>query len=204
MRDKNFIVCVTGKSGVGKSMFSKMLAARLDFFYVDIDKIGHKIYEDKKVVEKVESIFQQKLTDENGNFDRKRLGGILFSEKDLSKVEKFNNFTKRCMQSFINKELSLHKNVVLDWILLPKTIYWNGSDYKILIRPQNYEERFRHVQNRDGLSEEYLKLRDCAGIDYEVKDFDFVITNDYQMSDFEENLTRVQEKIFMRMRDKYE
>ena len=68
MRDKNFIVCVTGKSGVGKSTFSKMLAARLDFFYVDIDKIGHKIYEDKKVVEKVESIFQQKLTDENGNF----------------------------------------------------------------------------------------------------------------------------------------
>ena len=97
MRNKNFIVCVTGKSGVGKSMFSKMLAARLDFFYVDIDKIGHKIYEDKKVVEKVESIFQQKLTDENGNFDRKRLGGILFSEKDLSKVEKFNNFTKRCL-----------------------------------------------------------------------------------------------------------
>ena len=204
MRDKNFIVCVTGKSGVGKSTFSKMLAGRLDFFCVDIDKIGHKIYEDKKVVEKVESIFQQKLTDENGNFDRKRLGGILFSEKDLSKVEKFNNFTKRCMQSFINKELSLHKNVVLDWILLPKTIYWNGSDCKILILTQNDEERFRHVQNRDGLSEEYLKRRDCAGIDYEVKDFDFVIINDYQMSDFEENLTRVQEKILMRMRNKYE
>ena len=171
MRNKNFIVCVTGKSGVGKSMFSKMLAARLNFFYIDIDKIGHKIYEDKKVVEK---------------------------------VEKFNNFTKRCMQFFINKEISLHKNVVLDWILLPKTIYWKRTDYRILIRPQNDEERFRHVQNRDGLSEEYLKLRDCAGIDYEDSDFDFVITNDYQMSDFEENLTCVQEKILMRMREKYE
>lgn len=204
MKNKNFVVCVTGKSGVGKSMFSKMLAARLDFFYIDIDKIGHKIYEDKKVVEKVESIFQQKLTDENGNFDRKRLGGILFSEKDLSKVEGFNNFTKSCMQSLINKELSLHKYVVLDWILLPKTIYWKRSDYKILIRPQNDEERFRHVQNRDGLSEEYLRLRDCAGIEYEDGDFDFVIINDYQMSDFEENLSNTKEKILMRMRNKYE
>lgn len=204
MKNKNFVVCVTGKSGVGKSMFSKMLAARLDFFYIDIDKIGHKIYEDKKVVEKVESIFQQKLTDENENFDRKRLGGILFSEKDLSKVERFNNFTKSCMQSLINKELSLHKYVVLDWILLPKTIYWKRSDYKILIRPHNDEERFRHVQNRDGLSEEYLRLRDCAGIDYEDGDFDFVIINDYQMSDFEENLTNTKEKILMRMRNKYE
>ena len=108
------------------------------------------------------------------------------------------------MQFMINNELSHHKNVVLDWILLPKTIYWKGSDCKILIRPQNDEERFRHVKNRDGLSEEYLKLRDCAGIDYEDCDFDFVITNDYQMSDFEENLTRVQEKILMQMRKKHE
>lgn len=59
MRDKNFIVCVTGKSGVGKSTFSKMLAARLDFFYVDIDKIGHKIYEDKKLLKKSRAFFSK-------------------------------------------------------------------------------------------------------------------------------------------------
>ena len=52
MRNKNFIVCVTGKSGVGKSMFSKMLAARLDFFYIDIDKLGIRFMKTKKLLKR--------------------------------------------------------------------------------------------------------------------------------------------------------
>ena len=191
----NFIICVTGKSGVGKTMFSKMLSVRLNFFHVDIDKIGHKIYEDPKVVEEVEKIFNQRFRDSSGNFDRKKLGFALFSSKNPLTVKRFNNFTKIQIQKFVDKELEMHQNVVLDWVLLPKTKYWNMSDYKILIRPQKDEQRFIYLKNREGLSEEYLKLRDNAGMEYDLEKFDFVITNGYLEQDIEENLNKVEQNI---------
>ena len=51
------VVFVTGKSGSGKSSFAKRLADILNYEYVDVDKIGHSIYNDSNVLDAVVNIF---------------------------------------------------------------------------------------------------------------------------------------------------
>ena len=46
------LILVTGRSGSGKSTFAKLLAERLGYKYLDIDKIGHSLYDDKEIMAK--------------------------------------------------------------------------------------------------------------------------------------------------------
>ena len=46
------IIYITGKSGSGKSTFSKRLAKELNYKYIDVDEVGHKVYEFPEIMEK--------------------------------------------------------------------------------------------------------------------------------------------------------
>ena len=187
------IILVAGKSGSGKSTFAKVLAEKLNFKYVDIDKIGHKIYENPSLMEELKILFGNAIFDENGNFDRKRLGKIVFSEKGSKKVEKFNEITWKHMEELIDKELL--ENTILDWILLPNTKYFELGDLKILVKPENEEVRIQNIIKRDNVSREYVLLRDKGSIPYNEKEFDFVIKNNYNYEKFESEINKVVDHI---------
>lgn len=187
------IILVAGKSGSGKSTFAKILAEKLNFKYVDIDKIGHKIYENPSLMEELKILFGNAIFDENGNFDRKRLGKIVFSEKGSKKVEKFNEITWKHMEELIDKELL--ENTILDWILLPNTKYFKLGDLKILVKPENEEARIQNIIKRDNVSREYVLLRDKGSIPYKEKEFDFVIKNNYNYEKFESEINKVVDHI---------
>ncbi len=173
------IILVTGKSGTGKSTFARELASKLKYQYVDIDAIGHKIYESSKVLQKVATLFGKVIFDENGSFDRKRLGQIVFAEKNSARVKKFNRYTLQVMQTEIDKILSKNNHVVLDWIKLPLTKYWKRLSYKVLVISSNDEARFDNLLKRDNVKIEYLKLREKSSIEYDESEFNFIINNDY-------------------------
>lgn len=187
------IILVAGKSGSGKSTFAKVLAEKLNFKYVDIDKIGHKIYENPILMEELKFLFGNAIFDENGNFDRKRLGKIVFSEKGSKRVEKFNEITWKHMEELIDKELL--ENTILDWILLPNTKYFELGDLKILVKPENEEVRIQNIIKRDNVSREYVLLRDKGSIPYNEKEFDFVIKNNYNYEKFESEINKVVDHI---------
>ncbi|MBQ3494557.1 MAG: dephospho-CoA kinase [Clostridia bacterium] len=183
------IIFITGKSGSGKSTFSKLLANQLNYKYIDVDAIGHKIYEFPEVMEKAYRLFGTNINDNLGKFDRKKLGQIVFSERHSERVKAFSDLTWEYMKKLIDEEMV--DNCVVDWILLPHTKYWKYSALKILILPQDENLRLKKLMTRDNITEEYVKLRDKASIEYNQNEFDFVFINDYNEQKFKANIEKV-------------
>lgn len=169
-------ILVTGRSGSDKSTFAQKLSQALGFEYIDIDKVGHSLYQDKNILEKIRQLFGDGIFDD-GVFNRKKLGKIIFSEQGSERVKLFNDLTWSYMQDIIDKKIDQHGNVVLDWILLPTTKYWNWGE-RILVKADK-AKRFEKIKQRDNVSEEYIEAREKAAIVYFEGEFDFVVENDF-------------------------
>ena len=168
------IIGVTGKSGVGKSTYARKLAEDNGFFVIHIDQVSHKILNLPAYKAKLRDMFGDEVVGES--IDRKRLGDLIFTNRHLYK--ELSELIWQAIKIDINYHLSKHENVVLDWILLPHTHYWNMCDKKILVVADE-EERKRRVMARDNISAEYLNKRDSAGISYDDIEFDEIIENKY-------------------------
>ena len=163
------LICICGKSGSGKSTIAKLIPNSI---HVDIDKIGHNSHGNIEVKQKLINTFGDILTD--GIVDRKKLGKIVFSNKEAMKNLK--NITWEYMEKEIDLiiENNQNKNIVLDYLLLPLTKYFNSSSLKILLDVP-YEIRKERVIKRDNITEELFDLRERNSIDYDNYNFDIVI-----------------------------
>ena len=170
------IIGITGKSGVGKSTYANKISKENGFHVVSIDKISHHIMELPEVKERLINTFGEEVT-KNGLINRKYLGDLIFTNRHL--YEEMNNIVWQEMKNEINRELSSHKDIILEWILLPHSHYWKLCDKKILIIADE-EKRKEKVTMRDNISKEYLEKRDSASISYDDCEFDEIIENRYE------------------------
>ncbi len=169
------IIGVCGKSGSGKSTLANQIieSTSNDTVHLDIDKVGHNVLSLPEVKNELVSAFGKSIVNEN-IIDRKKLGQIVFNSR--KEMEKLSDITWKYMQIEIDNFLSLHKEkiIVLDWILLPITKYFDLCDVKILLDIP-YEIRKQRAIKRDGITEEAFDLRDIASICFDSNDFDYVI-----------------------------
>lgn len=191
------IICVAGKSGSGKSTFSRLLAKELNYKYIDVDCIGHKIYESPRVMTEIYNLFGADINGENGKFNRKKLGEIIFSERDSERVKIFNSLTWKEMKKILNNEVV--ENSVIDWALLPKTEYWRKETLKIFIKSYDEKLRIKNLIKRDNITEEYLKLRDKASVECAESDCDFVFVNDYNFKSLQQNIRKIVDYIKLKV-----
>jgi len=176
------LIGVVGKSGAGKStLIRKMHSFDNSVIHVDIDKVGHDILSDEKIVRKIVEIVGDPTVVENGVINRKKVGNIIFNDK--KKYDEYYKYTEDIEYAIIDKiiEDNKDKKVVLDWILLDNTKYWGKLDYKILVKT-NYEVRKSRVVIRDNINEKYFDLRENMKDDYNTSEMDYIIdgntTND--------------------------
>lgn len=173
----SFVICVTGKSGSGKSTFAKTLSKFHDCIYVDVDKIGHEALKQKDILHELCQNFGKSILNINGEIERKKLGEIVFHDKESMQV--LTTLTWRYMENIIDFEIERSKKpIVIDWSLLPNTKYWKQCNVRILIQAQT-EKRKMAVLKRDNISENYFDVRDLSGLDYSLYSFDYVFENDY-------------------------
>lgn len=171
------LICITGKTGSGKSSLGTLLAQKLNGLYVDIDKIGHQATSDPIITKKLCNIFGNELLDENGNINRKKLGNIVFSS--TNKMQILTDITWEYMeQKLDNILLQKQQYFIFDWALLPKVKYWDMCDMKILVTSDD-NIRKKRILERDHISKEYLKKRESAALDYSTLSFDDIFNNDY-------------------------
>lgn len=182
-------ILVTGKSGSGKSFFAHRLAQQLNYQYIDIDKIGHIIYNDEKMCKKLCDIFGKSIMDIDGKINRKSIGKIIFNNPTSNLTIKFNNITQEFIENQIDK--ILEDNAVLDWVLLPKTKYWNNSNIKILVKAHDNEMRINRISARDNISKSYIKIRDNAIDDYNEDEFNYIIVNDYTLTNIDASINNI-------------
>jgi dephospho-CoA kinase len=169
------LVGIVGKSGSGKSsLVRRMMSFNNSVVHIDIDKIGHDILKDKEVVDRIVEILEDDSVVVNGVIDRKKTGNIVFNDKE--KYEKYYKYTEAIENKIIDDIIETNKDaiVVLDWIILDQTKYWNLLDYKILVHT-DYEIRKERVIKRDSINEEYFDLREGMKDGYCHEEMDFIL-----------------------------
>ena len=171
------IICICGKSGSGKSTIAKLIKKnKPNSIHIDIDKIGHMSHSDEIVKQKLIDTFGETiLTDDN--IDRKKLGKIVFSRKN--EMKKLEIITWGYIEQEIDKIIKNNKDkiIILDYLLLPRTKYFNNCDLRILVDIP-YEIRKERVMKRDNISEERFNLRESSSIDYDKSSFDIVLKDE--------------------------
>lgn len=169
------IIGICGKSGCGKSTLAKELINIYEdkVIHCDIDKIGHSALLSKEAKEKLVKAFGNSIL-KNNIVDRKELGKIVFnSEKEMDKL---TEITWGHMQQVLDKILENNpsKIIILDWLLLPKSKYFDVCDIKILLDIP-YEIRKERAMLRDNISESDFDLREKASYNYDKNKFTLIL-----------------------------
>lgn len=171
------IIGICGKSGSGKSTLAKNIIELSNYkaVHLEIDKVGHRALLNEDAKKKLVKEFGESIIKEN-NVDRKKLGDIVFNSRD--EMQKLTDITWKCMQKEIDEFLEDNKDkiVILDWLLLPKTEYFDICDIKILLDVP-YEIRKMRAIKRDNITSEAFDLRESSSIEYNKEIFDYVLEN---------------------------
>ena len=170
------IISICGKSGSGKSTLAKkIIEERKNVIHINIDKIAHQVLTIPIVKQQLQEQFKDVLTD--NEVDRKKLGPIVFSS--TKNMDILTQVTWPHMEQEIDRIISENKDkiIILDYLLLPKTKYFEQSDLKILLDiPKDI--RKQRILKRDNITEDTFDLRDSSSIEYDKDEFDFIISSD--------------------------
>lgn len=174
------LISIVGKSGSGKSTIAKTLKEFDErVLHVDIDDISHQVLEFPDVQEKLKTGFCPSVVMDH-EVQRQVLGRIVFASPEQMDV--LTNITWSHMERIIDQiiEANSDKIILLDWLLIPKTKYFEQSDLKIWVDAP-YVDRLERVVKRSikeqSITPDYFAKRDNAGIDYEEGKYDIVINN---------------------------
>ena len=168
------IIGICGKSGSGKSTLARQIIKHNNnAIHLDIDKIGHQVLLIPEVKKELVKSFGDCIIQEN-NISRKKLGEIVFASR--MEMKKLSDITCDYMQKEIDKFLIDNKDkiIVLDWLLLPLSKYFNMCNIKILLDVP-YEIREQRAMKRDNISKEKFVSREKASINFNTKDFDYIL-----------------------------
>lgn len=169
------IICVCGKSCSGKTSLAKKIANYYHGAYIDVDKIGHAAIGNEVIKKKLVETFGEDILI-NDEINRKKLSEIVFNSKE--EMGKLVDVTWPYMEYMIDEIISNNSSypIVLDYLLLPKTKYFNTSDIRILLDIP-YETRKERAIKRDNITEEDFLLREKATYEYNKDDFDIILKN---------------------------
>lgn len=156
-----FVLGLTGGIGTGKSQVGEILAG-LGASIINADSLGHKVYEPgTDGWTEVVSAFGEDVLSPTGEVDRKKLGGVVFS--DPRTLERLNAITHPKIYSLIEDEIERLKKagreaavveaallIEAGWAPLVDEIWVTTSPEKLVVE---------RLQRRNGLSEEAIRAR---------------------------------------------
>jgi dephospho-CoA kinase len=157
-----FIIGITGGTGSGKTTALAAIKA-LGGCVIDCDAVYHELLNtNQDMLSEIEARFNGTVTD--GVLDRKKLGQIVFS--DAAALNDLNEITHKYVTKEVDKILDAERAAgrrlaAIDAIALIESGRGKLCDLTAaVIAP--FEDRVKRLMARDGVSEEYARLRISA------------------------------------------
>lgn len=181
MSSKAYVIGLTGQSGAGKTTVSRVFKDK-GFGIIDADIISRQVMEKgMPCLRELAEAFGEDILTENGELNRKKLGSIVFSDK-----EKLRQLDGICypyiIYNVIKRIEELGENgyqlVLLD---APTLFESNADDLCDLIISVTADEKLREqrIVKRDGISAENARKRFASQYPehFFISHSDFVIKN---------------------------
>lgn len=189
---KQIIISITGSIGSGKTTVAKLFS-RHRYNRIDADEIGHEIIRKNSIAYKeIIKEFGNKISLENKNIDRKKLGDIVFN--DNKKLQKLNSITHPIIIQNIKNQIKKIKKrcegktrIVVDAPLLLETKTKNLVD-KIIVVKCDKRKIFDRLSQKFSKREIEKILKSQMPLNQKLKYADFVIDNN-------ENLHRLNKQV---------
>lgn len=175
------IIGITGPTGAGKTTALGELE-KLGGAIIDCDAVYHGLLKsDFTLQNELEHAFGP-LKDENGELDRKKLGGVVF--RDPVALERLNAIVYPRIRRAVDRQLEQARQAgktaaAVDGITLIESGLGERCDATVAVLAP-VEERIRRICAREGISEEYARSRVAAQKqdDYFRANCDYILMND--------------------------
>ena len=187
-----FVIGLIGGIGSGKSSVSAILHS-LGVEIIDADKVGHEAYTpNSEGWKKVISVFGQDIVGPENEIDRKKLGGIVFS--DPSEMEKLNKLMHPIIHNLVEVKIKLLSNQGVKVVVLEAAILieanWQDLTDEIWLAKSNQEVVIERVQLRNNFTREEIikRIQSQMSNDEREKHSDIVIDNNGTIEQLEEKV----------------
>ncbi|MCK9470944.1 MAG: dephospho-CoA kinase [Bacilli bacterium] len=178
------VIGITGSIASGKSTVTRYLREQ-GYQIIDSDEIVHKLYEEDNVIKKIASSFSSEIL-ENGKVDRKKLGQIIFNNKDKRLI--LNSIIHPLVIKKIKEKTSSYKGKLENIIFVDiPLLYEENLEHlvdKVIVIYLNQTKQIKRLMARDSIDEEYAIKKIKASMNLEVKKAkaDYVIDNSFDLS----------------------
>tara|TARA_Y100001970_G_C14223885_1_gene854371 strand:+ start:2104 stop:2709 length:606 start_codon:yes stop_codon:yes gene_type:complete len=187
-----FVIGLIGGIGSGKSSVSAILQS-LGIEIIDADKVGHEAYTpNSEGWKKVISVFGQDIVGPENEIDRKKLGGIVFS--DPSEMEKLNKLMHPIIHNLVEEKIKLLSNQGVKVVVLEAAILieanWQDLTDEIWLAKSNQEVVIERVQLRNNFTREEIikRIQSQMSNDEREKHSDIVIDNNGTIEQLEKKV----------------
>ena len=186
IKDFKFATVLTGGIATGKSTVSKMLED-LGYKIIDADKIAHFILDLRK--DDIANLFGKEYIKDD-RVDRKRLGKLIFSDRDqrIRLESLLHPLIREQMLKDAKALESLKRVYFLDIPLYFESGEIDSSQVALVYAPRSLQ--IERLRRRDGLSNEEIedRLNAQLPIEQKVSLSDFVIDNSGSLEDLKDNV----------------
>ena len=176
------VIGITGGIGSGKSVVTSLLKEKFGAAVREIDGVGHEVSEKgRPAYVKIVETFGNTILTEDGSIDRKKLGSLVFSNKEL--LQKLNDIVHPVVEAEVDRRIAEftkknYKYIALETALLIKVGYNRKCD-KIWFIYADEETRLKRLYiNRSMEREKAVKIFESQNSEKEFRETaDDVIDN---------------------------
>ena len=176
------VIGITGGIGSGKSVVTSLLKEKFGVAVIDTDGVGHEVSEKgRPAYVKIVETFGNTILTEDGSIDRKKLGSLVFSNKEL--LQKLNDIVHPVVEAEVDRRIAEftkknYKYIALETALLIKVGYNRKCD-KIWFIYADEETRLKRLYiNRSMEREKAVKIFESQNSEKEFRETaDDVIDN---------------------------
>jgi len=191
------VIGLTGGIGSGKSTVSQLLL-ELGAVILDADKVGHEAYQPgTEVWREVVAAFGREILTPDGNIDRKRLGGIVFSNAES--LARLNQIMHPRMFEMMKARIEEYRQQGAKVVVLEAAVLleanWTPLVDQVWVTVASESTVVRRIKERTGLPEEQIRARICSQLSSEerVKHADVVISNDGSLDELKTKVNELWE-----------